>query len=218
VPAPGSLDRRFAPQAWPLTLGLAAAAPLIAVLGGWPVALGLLLGALANLAFFRNPRRRAPEGERLAVSPADGRVVEVATLPESDDFVGSAQRIAIFLSIFDVHVNRIPLAAKVRALRRSGTRYHAAFQDRSSDLNVRARLDLETPTGLRYSVSQITGLVARRIVCHAEQGSDWERGAAYGLICYGSRVEIVLPASCEITVRPGDRVRGGETVIAEVPA
>jgi phosphatidylserine decarboxylase len=210
------LGRPIAPQAWPLSAGLGVFALGLGLLG-LPWIAGLLaLLALLNLAFFRNPRRHPPSGERLAVAPADGRVVEAEALEALDDFVGRSVRIAIFLSILDVHVNRVPLAGKVRGLRRSGSRFLAAFRAEASDLNVRARLDIETPTGSRYAVSQITGLVARRIVCHAAAGSVLERGQPYGLICYGSRVEVVLPASSEVRVKPGDRVRAGETVIAEV--
>jgi phosphatidylserine decarboxylase len=199
------LQRLIAPQAWPWTAGLVALALVLGALG--MLVLGGLFGVLAaaNLAFFRNPQRHPPGGERLAISPADGRVVEAESLAEVDDFVGRCQRVAIFLSIFDVHVNRVPLAGKVRAVRRSGTRFLAAFRAEASALNVQARLDVETPTGTRYAVAQITGL-----------GSTLERGEPYGLICYGSRVEILLPASSEVRVKPGDRVRGGETVIAEV--
>ncbi len=211
-----TLQRAIAPQAWPWTAGLVVLALVLGALG-MPVLGGLFVVlAAANLAFFRNPRRHPPGGERLAISPADGRVVEAEVLAEIDDFVGRCQRVAIFLSILDVHVNRVPLTGKVRAVRRSGTRFLAAFRAEASALNVRARLDVETPTGIRYSVSQITGLIARRIVCHPGEGSTLERGEPYGLICYGSRVEILLPASSEVRVKPGDRVRGGETVIAEV--
>jgi phosphatidylserine decarboxylase len=174
--------------------------------------------AAANLAFFRNPRRKPPPGEGLVVAPADGRVVEVATLDDPDGFVGRAQRVAIFLSVLDVHVNRAPLAAKVRALRRSGKEFLAAFRADAGARNVQLRMDLETPSGARLAVVQITGLIARRIVCYAREGDDLARGVAYGLICYGSRVELYLPASAAVRVRPGDRVKGGESVLAEVDA
>jgi phosphatidylserine decarboxylase len=210
------LERPIAPQAWPLTAGLALLAIGVIALGlPWLAGLCALL-ALLNLAFFRNPQRHPPAGERLAVAPADGRVVEAEPLAEPDDFVGRSQRVAIFLSILDVHVNRVPLGGKVRAVRRSGSRFLAAFRAEASEENVRTRLDIEAPTGIRYAVSQITGLIARRIVCHPSEGSTLERGEPYGLICYGSRVEILLPASSEIRVKPGEHVRGGETVIAEV--
>jgi phosphatidylserine decarboxylase len=174
--------------------------------------------ALANLAFFRNPKRVPPPGERVVVSPADGRVVEVVELEDPDGFVGKAKRVAIFLSVLDVHVNRAPLAAKVCAIRRTGSEFLAAFRADASERNVQLRMDLETPSGTRLAVVQITGLIARRIQCYAREGDALERGQLYGLICYGSRVELYLPASAELRVHVGDRVRGGASAIGEVRA
>ena len=221
---PAPLRRRVAPQALPISLGLLAASGLAFALGAWlelagggSAGLGLLLLAAANLAFFRNPRREAPPGERLVVAPADGRVVEVAEVEDPDGYVSPARRIAIFLSILDVHVNRAPLTAKVRALRRRGSGFLAAFNPSASERNVQLRLDLETPGGTRIGLVQITGLIARRIFCYAAVGAELERGMSYGLICYGSRVELYLPASAEIRVGVGDHVRAGSSVLAEVP-
>ena len=213
---PPALQRRIAPQAHPFTLGLVGVAVAMLVLGqGWAA---LLLGLLAaaNTAFFRNPRRVAPAGASLVVSPADGRVVEVERIGDPQDFVPDAWRIAVFLSIFDVHVNRAPLSGVVRAVRTSGTKFLAAFKGEASSTNVQTRLDLETDAGLRAAVVQITGLIARRIVCYPALGDRGERGEAYGLICYGSRVEIYLPGSTRIDVRVGQRVAGGESVLGEV--
>lgn len=188
---------------------------------GFPGTGGLvLLLAGLNLAFFRNPGRVPPGGEQRLVAPADGRVVEVVRTGvgerEADAVVGPGYRIAIFLSVLDVHVNWIPIAGKVRALRRSGSKFLAAFRPEASKRNVQSRLDLETVSGLRVAVVQITGLIARRIVCYATEGDTLDRGMRYGLICYGSRVELILPHGCEPCVAEGDRVRGGETVVAEL--
>ncbi len=213
---PRELQAVIAPQAYPASAGLAVAA-LVALGLGWEwLALGAFALALANLAFFRNPRRAIPPGEHRIVSPADGRVVEVVRLEQPDAFVGPAWRVAIFLSIFNVHINRVPLSGKVRAVRRRGGRFLAAFRGDASERNVQLRLDLEGPGGVRIGVAQITGLVARRIVCHASEGGALERGEPYGLICYGSRVEVYIPIESEISVHPGERVRGGKTIIAEV--
>lgn len=223
VEAPRALRGPIARQAWPISLGLGVAtAALLAVDWAfpsvWTVASASLLAALAlaNLAFFRNPRRSAPPGDSLVVAPADGRVVEVVEVDDPEGFVGPALRVAIFLSIFDVHVNRSPVSAKVRAVRRGGTAFLAAFRRAASERNVRLRLDLETPGGTRLGLVQITGLIARRIVCYAGEGEQLERGAPYGLICYGSRVELYLPTGTDLRVRVGDRVRGGQSVLGEV--
>lgn len=215
---PRELQSAIAPQAYPASVVLAAVGLLALGLGWSWLALGALGLALANLAFFRNPSRVIPQGDRRVVSPADGRVVEVTKLDDPDEFVGPAWRIAIFLSVFNVHINRAPLSGRVRAVRRRGGRFLAAFRSDASERNVQLRLDLEGPGGTRIGVSQITGLIARRIVCHASEGGTLERGEPYGLICYGSRAEVYLPMRSEIAVRPGDRVRGGATILAEVPA
>ena len=221
--ASGPLDGRFAPQALPGAVGLVALGSVLLGVAwslgwGWLAPFGWLALVLAvpHLLFFRNPQREIPEGEPLLLSPADGKVVEVVRV--EDPFVGQAWRVAIFLSVFDVHINRAPCAAKVRKLSRSGSKYLAAFRGDASALNVQLRADLESPSGLRASVVQITGLIARRIVCYAQEGDAVERGAPYGLICYGSRVEMYFPAHAEVRVTEGERVRGGETVMAEVKA
>ncbi len=226
VDTPRALRGPIAPQAWPIScvLMLGAAAMLwldraFPSLGFAAPACGLLGAlALANLAFFRNPRRTAPPGDGLVLAPADGRVVEVAEVEDPEGFVGPSLRVAIFLSIFNVHVNRAPVSGKVRAVRRAGTDFRAAFRSDASQRNVRLRLDLETPGGARVGLVQITGLIARRIVCYAAEGDQLERGAPYGLICYGSRVEVYLPPAADVRVRVGDRVRGGSSVLAEVRA
>jgi phosphatidylserine decarboxylase len=212
---PRALEGRIAGPGPRLSLILAVAAIVLLPLSGSLAAVLLLLSA-ANLAFFRNPNRRIPEGQSCAVAPADGRVVEVTKIDDPGQFVGPAWRIAIFLSVFNVHVQRAPLSGKVRAVRQSGTRFLAAFNSDASHRNVQTRLDLETDSGARFSVVQITGLIARRIFCYPRAGDDLVRGEPYGLICYGSRVELYLPESATIRVSPGDRVRGGATVVAEV--
>ncbi|MFQ5514608.1 MAG: phosphatidylserine decarboxylase [Myxococcota bacterium] len=216
MPVPRELRSPIVPQAFPVSAALGALA-LLTLLPGWGGAAAVLLGlAVAHLAFFRNPSRRIPPGEGRVLAPADGRVVEVVKLDDPDGFVGPAWRVAIFLSIFDVHVNRAPLSGVVRARRERGAGYQAAFRAEASERNVQLRLDLETSNGVRAAVVQITGLVARRIVCYPDVGGRLVRGEPYGLICYGSRVEVSLPVTAEIRVRRGDRVRAGETVIAEI--
>jgi phosphatidylserine decarboxylase len=216
VPRP--LQSLIVPQAYPLSGALAALAALCAVFGWSSAALVALALCAANLAFFRNPRRRIAGDDRSVVSPADGRVVEVVRVEDPEGFVGPAWRIAIFLSVLNVHVNRVPLAGKVRALRRKGSHFLAAFNPDASSRNVQARMDVEAADGTRYAVVQITGLIARRIVSYPGEGDTLLRGEPYGLICYGSRVELYLPESARVTVEPGARARGGSTVLAELGA
>jgi phosphatidylserine decarboxylase len=206
----------LAPDAYaiaaPLLLGGA-----IAVAVGWG-ALGVLALALGVFvtAFFRNPSREIPTAEREVVAPADGRVIALdeVELPGGE----KGLRIGIFLSVFDVHVNRAPVAGRVVAIERSGNAFLAAFNPEAETKNVRLDLTLELASGARVRVAQITGLIARRIVCHAQVGEWLPRGVRYGLIRFGSRTDVVLPAGSLARVAKGDRVRGGSSVLAELPA
>jgi phosphatidylserine decarboxylase len=199
------------------------------VLGALPLALaglagilgiawlgGLLLAVTVFVAcFFRNPPRYIAGDERSVVAPADGRVLEAGEIELADG--SKAKRVGIFLSVFNVHVNRIPLAGRVVAVERGGTAYLAAFNRRAETENVRCTLTLETARGERVRVVQITGLIARRIVCHPVVGEWVRRGDRYGLIRFGSRTDVVLPITAELRVRPGDRVRGGSSIVAQLP-
>ena len=186
-------------------------------LTGWTTLGGIFMALTVFVAcFFRNPPRLLPGDERTVVAPADGRVLEAGEIELADGSKGV--QVAIFLSVFNVHVNRTPVAGRVLSIDRSGEKYLAAFNRAAEQENVRCDMVLETENGERVVVTQITGLIARRIVCHASEGGTLERGEPYGLICYGSRAEVYLPLRSEIAVRPGDRVRGGATILAEVPA
>lgn len=198
-----------------LSIGLAALAVVGGLVGGPWLGGPLFALALFTLAFFRNPTRAIPGDERTVVAPADGRVLEAGEIVRPDG--SAAKRVGIFLSVFDVHVNRSPVAGRVVSLERGGTRYLAAFDRRAETENVRLELGLETARGERIGVVQITGLIARRIVCHPRVGEWVERGARYGLIRFGSRTDVVLPPQAELLVRRGERVRGGASPIARFP-
>jgi len=206
---------RVVPDAWRLGAVPAVLALLCAALGAKLLAAGFVGLWAFTVAFFRNPDRAIPGDEHSVVAPADGRVIEVGTLEEPDG--SKALRIGIFLSIFNVHVNRMPLAGRVEAVEQAGRRYLAAFDRRAEGENVRCSLTMRSATGERFRVVQITGLVARRIVCHPRVGEWVGRGTRYGLIRFGSRTDVVLPASAEALVRPGERVRGGSTILARMP-
>jgi phosphatidylserine decarboxylase len=205
----------LAPDAYRFALPLLAGGALCLAVGwGFLGVLALGLGAFVT-AFFRNPPREVPPGERTLVSPADGKVIAVdeVELPGGE----KALRIGIFLSVFDVHVNRAPIAGRVVAIERSGDAYLAAFNPEAETRNVRLDLTLELASGERVRVAQITGLIARRIVCHAEVGEWLARGSRYGLIRFGSRTDLVLPAGSRALVARGERVRGGASLVAELP-
>ncbi len=200
-----------------LALGVAplALAGLAGLLGWTGIGYALLGLSLFVAFFFRNPPRLLPGDERTVVAPADGRVLEAGEIERPDGT--QARRVGIFLSIFDVHVNRAPVAGRVVAVERGGEKYLAAFNRRAEAENVRCEMTLETERGERLGVTQIAGVIARRIVCHPRPGQWIGRGARYGLIRFGSRTDVVLPIDAELRVRPGERVRGGSSVIAQLP-
>jgi len=185
----------------------------IAGMAGFPAVGFVGMGLTVFVAcFFRNPPRFVPEDDDAVCAPADGRVLEVGELesPSGEKLL----RIGIFLSFLNVHVNRCPATGRVVSIEQSGDRYRAAFDRAAAERNVRCTLTLEARNGQRFQVAQITGLVARRIVCFPEIGELVRRGDRYGYIRFGSRTDVLLPASAVAKVRPGDRVKGGETVVA----
>jgi phosphatidylserine decarboxylase len=194
-------------EGWPFILPAVAAVLLCAVLQ-WRVAAAItLVLALFVTWFFRDPERTIPADPETLVSPADGKVIEV--VPQAD---GGTQ-ISIFLSIFNVHVNRSPVAGEVVEVSRRPGKFLAAWKHEASSDNVQASVTVRTPRGdVRFV--QITGLIARRIVCRLSPGMAVARGERYGLIRFGSRMDIFLPPTAGPSVRVGDRVRGGADVIA----
>lgn len=174
----------------------------------WPfVALGLFVAF-----FFRDPDRVPPPDLKLLVSPGDGRIVEAGPCPSDP----SRKQVSMFLSLFNVHINRSPLTAVVDEIRYTPGRFHAAYKKEAATENERNELVLSDGS-FRVVVRQIAGVVARRIVCSVAVRDRLERAQRFGLIQFGSRMEVVLPGETEILVRVGDRVRGGETPIARRP-
>ncbi len=206
------LTRSFAPDVFTTSLPMIGFAGVCLALEWWiAAALGVLLGLFAAF-FFRNPPREIPGDEYTVVAPADGRVIDAG---EIETELGTrALRIGIFLSIFDVHVNRAPVAGRVLGKQRAGDAYLAAFNKAAERRNVRCAMTLETAGGARVDVVQITGLIARRIVNQAAVGEWLARGVRYGMIRFGSRTDVVLPVGSEVRVAIGDRVKGGSSVIA----
>lgn len=177
----------------------------------WP-ALFFALAALGFVFFFRDPERRAPEGEDLILSPADGKILSIAS-GESGPWQEAATRVSIFLSPLDVHINRAPVRGKVEDVRYQQGRFFAAYRDRASRSNERNLLKIVDAKGRRLALVQIAGVLARRIVCYVRRGDRLEAGQRLGLIMFGSRVDLYVPAGCRIEVAEGQRVRGGETVV-----
>jgi phosphatidylserine decarboxylase len=192
------------------------AAPLIGagVLLGWlasPLwaAMPVLL-AFFFLWFFRDPERAIPQEEGAVVAPGDGKVTDVATVTLGNE---KRTRISIFLSVFDVHVNRSPIAGVVRDIRYQRGQFLNAMNKASAEQNEQNIVTLEGE-GQKLVFKQIAGLLARRIVFHPKVGDRLERGQRVGLIKFGSRVDVLLDASAQVGVKVGDHVKGGSTVLA----
>ena len=176
----------------------------------------LLLALLAFVVyFFRDPERQPPSDALAVVSPADGRVIEVRTVDDEDFMEGPATRITIFLSIFDVHVQRAPVAGAVRGYDYRPGKYLVAWNEKASSENEQASLSIFTERG-PVIVRQIAGLIARRIVTYPREGDNIGRGDRIGLIRFGSRVDFFIPAPWDVQASVGDRVKGGETVLAHI--
>ena len=167
------------------------------------------------LYFFRNPERKIPVDESLIVSPADGTVQEVVHL-DNDEFIKSpCNKVIIFLSVFDVHVNRSPIAGEIKLQKYICGRFRPAYKDSVGFENERHLIGIENEK-LRVTVTQIAGILARRIVSWVTLDDRLEKGELYGLIRFGSCTEIVVPDNVEVLVNKGDKVRGGETIIGKI--
>ncbi|OEU67806.1 MAG: phosphatidylserine decarboxylase [Desulfovibrio sp. S3730MH75] len=184
-----------------------------AILDCWFMTL-VLLGLTAFIGhFFRDPERVAPEDVDAVVSPADGKVVKVEY--SDDPITGeSRQSICIFMNVFNVHVNRMPVSGKIERVRYIPGKYFNASFDKASTDNERNVIEIIGKGNQRFTMVQIAGLVARRIVCWAEKADKLKRGERYGLIKFGSRVDLYLPEGYETLVQVGDKVVAGETSLA----
>jgi phosphatidylserine decarboxylase len=183
---------------------------------GWPwVGVALIIFGLFALLFFRDPTRNCAADPMVACSPADGKVIKIGPAPEEMARRGLPQQLSIFMSVFNVHVNRAAIAGTLKEYGYNPGRKISAFKEKASLENEQNLSIWEGPAG-RLGLKQIAGLVARRIVFDHEVGDSVSRGQRIGLIRYGSRVDVFLPADAEIMVALGDTVRGGESPIARL--
>ncbi|MEW6409307.1 MAG: phosphatidylserine decarboxylase family protein [Nitrospirota bacterium] len=162
--------------------------------------------------FFRNPERKIPEGEGIFVSPADGKVVQIKKVFEKDYLKSDTVQISIFLSVFNVHINRIPCSGKIIDVRSIPGKFLAAFREKASELNEQVAVVIKSGEDI-VLLKQIAGVIARRVVCWLNIDDDVERGQRYGLIRFGSRVDVFLPSKISLLVKIGDKVKGGSTII-----
>ena len=207
----------------PFIAAFAVATLVLALIADWLLVPGVVLTAWC-VYFFRDPNRVTPTRDGLVVSPADGLIVSIASVPWPKELAGAEQaagegeatRIGIFMNVFDVHVNRIPVDGRITKLAYVPGAFVNASFDKASEQNERQLVAMETPDGRKLAFVQIAGLVARRIVCHLTEGQPVLAGQRMGMIRFGSRVDVYLPAGTAPLVVEGQRCVAAETVLADL--
>lgn len=214
----------MAKDGWPFVLPFAALAILsfsAAFKSGrpwlWFLSFLLLFLTLFFAYFFRDPERKIPSDDNLILSPADGKIVAIETVTEPLFLKSRAQKISIFLSPLDVHINRIPASGKVDYFSYIPGKFLAAYKEKASTDNEQTAIGITSSNG-KILFKQIAGVLARRIVCRLKVGQEVKAGEKFGMIRFGSRVDIFLPEGLELKVQMGDKVTGGETILATVKA
>lgn len=201
-----------ASEGWPFIIPLAIVTALLIAFGWKNAGVVMLALTLFVLFFFRDPERLVPGGKGIVVSPADGKVIVIKDIYEPTYLKQDVKQISIFLSVFNVHVNRAPIEGTVELVKYNPGKFHVASVDKASLDNEQTAMVIANGKD-KVLVKQIAGLIARRIVCYAKVGDVIKRGERYGLIRFGSRTDIFLPKDAEITVKLGDRVKGARDII-----
>jgi len=177
-----------------------------------------ILAVLCGLVlyFFRDPDRTTPDDDSLIISPADGKVVLIQDVKE-DEYVGEeVTQVSIFLSPLNVHVNRIPISGKLEYVKYYPGKYLMAWEDHASEMNERAHFGVIHPSGMKMMFKQITGFMARRIVYHLEEGDKLKAGERFGIMKFGSRMDLLLPKNVKVDVKIGDKTVAGESIIGKI--
>ena len=184
------------------------------------VSLAIVAGAITLfvLYFFRDPKRKTDVQEKAVLTPADGRVLGAWTLGSVDNPLGTkAVKISVFMSLFNVHVNRIPAGGRISKISYRPGAFFAANLDKASEKNEQNAVFLETQDGRKIVCVQIAGLIARRIACWIREGDEVQAGQRFGLIRFGSRLDVYLPEGSRVVVQPGHKVKAGKTILGYLP-
>ena len=202
-----------------ILIGLVVTIVLVLVAARWNSWVAFVFGLVTALLtvfvafFFRNPVRTVPDEARILVAPADGRVVAVDTLENQSFIGGRAIKVSIFLSVFDVHINRTPAAGVIDYVKYNPGKFLAAYEDKASDVNEQTEIGMTSKSGQKLIFKQIAGVIARRIVCRLEQKDTVSAGQRFGMIRFGSRTDLIVPEDSRLLVTMGQHVYGGETVM-----
>ncbi|MGE4520122.1 MAG: phosphatidylserine decarboxylase family protein [Desulfobacteraceae bacterium] len=207
---------RITRYGYPIIAFFAAVSFVFFLAGIYIVFLPLFFLTIFSLWFFRDPERKIPLEEDLMVSPADGKVIGIENIENNNYDKRPCIKVSIFMSVFNVHVNRIPFSGKVRAIKYFPGKFFNAALDKASEDNERNAVLIETDRGLSFWTVQIAGLIARRIVCPLKEGDNASKGNRYGMIRFGSRLELYLPVNSEILVKKGQMVQAGSSVICRL--
>lgn len=194
-------------------------ASIFAIIITWLVGLKVISYLFAGItifivSFFRDPERDIPSAEDSIVSPADGKVIIAERVFEDRFLKKEAIKISIFMNVFNVHVNRVPASGKVLGVFYNPGKFFSADKDKASLENEQNAMLIEAKNGKRFVVNQIAGLIARRIVCYIREGDTLEKGKRFGMIRFGSRLDVYLPVDCRINVNLGDKVHAGSSILA----
>lgn len=208
---------RFAPEGWVFILPFVVLAALALLIQAYLLAILFSAAAAFLLHFFRDPQRTGSERHVDVLSPADGTVVMIRDVEDGDVWPGLTQQISIFMSVFDVHVNRAPISGRIVHYSYTPGRRMAAISHKSSQENEQNLIVVTDHRGATLALRQIAGLLARRIVFDRDEGDMIRRGERIGMIKFGSRVDVFLPHRAEVRVKVGDKPRAGMTIIAEIP-
>jgi len=202
-----------AKEGYPFIFAMGFAALLAAILNS-VLASGFFLAAtFFCLFFFRDPSRVVPLDDDALVSPADGKVILIEKVFDERFVKDHVYKVSIFMNVFNVHVNRVPFPGRVVGIRYSPGNFYAANSERGALTNESCGVVVETPSIKRYAMVQMAGVIARRIVCWAQKGDTLSRGQRFGLIRFGSRVDLYLPLNIQLEVNKGQKVKAGETVL-----
>jgi phosphatidylserine decarboxylase len=207
---------RFAPEGWIFIIPVVILGGAAFLIGWWVAGAILLLLFLFLVNFFRDPHRAGSERHVDVLSPADGTVVQIKDVGDGEVWPGLTRQVSIFMSVFDVHVNRAPISGRIVHYRYNPGKKIAAFAEKSSTENEQNLIVVEGSHGGRVAFKQIAGLLARRIVFDKKEGDEVVRGERVGMIKFGSRVDIFFPADAVIRVQMREKVKVGLTVIAEI--
>ncbi|MEN6318973.1 MAG: phosphatidylserine decarboxylase family protein [Syntrophaceae bacterium] len=203
----------IAHEGFPFILPLGILTIIFATFGFIWIAILFFLASSFVTWFFRNPQRKTPDGANAVISPADGQVIKIEDVPENNFLSGPSKKISIFMNVFNVHVNRIPYSGTVDRVHYNKGNFFSANLDKASSLNERNSILIKTENGKEILTVQIAGLIARRIECWIKEGMHVKKGDRFGLIRFGSRLEVFLPSDSVTSIKIGDKVKAGETLI-----